>query len=107
MSQPRQYVPEAIVRSLVDDFLASRKGRERAYCSAFRPDDMRTCLCCIPVGAFWDGRESGYWIAYHEAVQVVLWFQCHKLTAHCDAWTPWMLDALRKAKVSIAKEFLP
>lgn len=107
MTQPRQYVPLAVVHNLVDAFLASRKGLEHSYCSSFDPDQMRTTLQSVPARAHWDGTQQMEFAAYHEAVQVVLWFQCSKMTAHCNSWTPWMLDHLRKAKVPIAAEFLP
>jgi hypothetical protein len=103
MTQPRQYVAEDVVRGLVDAYLASG----HSHCSSFRPDAMRAVLAEIPVRAFWDGKEQGKWIAYHEAAQIVLWFECHKMTASCNDWTPWMLDRLKKAKKPIAKEFLP
>jgi hypothetical protein len=107
VSQPRLYVLRETVRALVDDFLVSPKGREKRYCTSFRPDEMRTCLHAIPVGAYWDGTTHNEWCAYHECVQVVLWFECHKMTSKCNSWTPWMLDRLRRAKVPIAAEFLP
>lgn len=91
MSQPRLLVPTTAVREMVADFLASPKGRAKRYCSSFDPSEMVPALAAIP-----EVIEGA--VSFHEASAVIGKFECYKLTAFCNAWTPWMRDRLNKLK---------
>lgn len=97
MSQDRLVVPRDLVASLVDDFLASRKGRDGFYCSNFAPDEVREALRSLPVVAY-DAVD------FHAASRVITEYECHKAAGRCNTWTPWMRQRLNAAKFPLRRD---
>ena len=91
-SEPRRtgqepfFVLREVVEALVDDFLATK----RHYCDAFRPDLMRAMMEQAVAGSTA--------IPYHDVTTLLRFFECRKLTADCNSWTPWMRERCRRAK---------
>jgi len=82
---PCLVVPTECVLNLVNDFLRSGKR----YCSTFDPKGLQAAFMSLPE------RWTPRYVDFHEAGRVLDHFECDKLTASCNTWTPWMRQRLR------------
>ena len=89
----RDLVEAHVVRGLVTAFLQSPKFR-RGTCSTWADvaPKLQAAFNALPE------LQPGF-VDFHDATRALLQYECHKLSAHCNSWTPWMQHQLRAAKV--------
>lgn len=93
MPQQKLIVRRELVDGLVLEFMKSYKGRTGRYCSSFDSLAIYTALTSLP-------DNDGY-VDYHAASRVLDKFECNKLTAFCNSWTPWMRNCLKQSKIKL------